>query len=324
VRRREFITGLGGAAAAWPLSTSAQQSTLPVIGVLHSGLPEANRHLLASFQAGLKEAGSVVGQNVLIEYRWAEGRYDRLAELVADLVDRRVAVIAALGGSVSGRAARDATSTIPIVGGDPVTTGLVASFGRPSGSVTGVSLFTVALEAKRVELLHELAPAVATIAVLVNPNHPYAESQKRSVREAGRVMGVSILVLDVGSEHDIDTAFAALVEQRVGALLVCADPLFFSQRDRLVALAMRHAIPTVYEQREFAAAGGLMSYGSSLADAYRQAGVYTGRVLKGEKPADLPVHQPTVFELVINLKSAKALGLTIPPSILIRADEVFE
>jgi putative tryptophan/tyrosine transport system substrate-binding protein len=324
MRRREFIVALGGA-AAWPLAASAQQPPIPVIGFLNS--LSSDWPYLAAFREGLKEIGYVEGQNVAIEYRWAEGHYDRLPGLAADLVRRQVALIAATGGDPSALAAKSATTTIPIVfnvAEDPVKAGLVTSLNRPGGNMTGVSMLTAAMDEKRLELLHELVPRAAVIVVLVNPNFSEAGTESRIVDAAARVLNRQIQILNASNDRDIDVAFAALAQQHVGALLVASDPFFFTRREQLVALAARHAIPTIYFVREFVVAGGLMSYGANFATLYRQLGVYAGRIIRGEKPADLPVVQPTKFEFVINLKTAKSLGLAIPPSLLALADEVIE
>jgi putative tryptophan/tyrosine transport system substrate-binding protein len=327
MKRRVFISLLGGA-VAWPLAASAQQSAMPVIGFLSSGLPGAFARQVAGFRRGLQEAGYVEGQNVAIEYRWAEGQYDRLPELASDLVRRQVAIIVATGGSVSAMAAKAITGTIPIVftsGGDPVRMGLVASINRPGGNVTGVSLFTSALAAKRLALLHELVPTATVIAMLVNPTNPNAEPDTKEVETAARTMGLQLIVLRASNESDLGKVFGTMSQHKVGAVIVGADPFFDNDaRDRMVALAAHHAVPAIYDWRDVAVAGGLLSYGSNLADGYRLAGIYTGRILKGEKPADLPVLQPTKFELVINLKTAKALGLTVPLIMQMTADEVIE
>jgi putative tryptophan/tyrosine transport system substrate-binding protein len=327
MRRREFMTLLGGAAAC-PLAARAQQRpAVPVIGFMNNTSEAQWAHLVTAFRQGLQEIGYVEGQNVTIEYRWAEGQYDRLPALAADLARRQVAVIVATGGSISALAAKVASATIPIVfsiGGDPVKMGLIASLNRPGGNLTGVNIFTAELGSKQLALLHELVPAAATIALLLNPDTTEAEAQSKDVQEAARTLGRQIQILYARSEGDIDAAFVAIVERRTDALVVATDAYFNSRRDQLVALAARHTVPTIYFAREFVAAAGLASYGASLIDAYRQVGIYTGKILKGAKPADLPVLQPTKFELVINLKTAKALSLTVPPNLLAIADEVIE
>jgi putative ABC transport system substrate-binding protein len=326
MRRRNFITILAGA-AAYPLLAGAQQKAMPVIGFLGVASPGPYAPFVAAFHRGLSETGYVEGRNFAIEFRWAEGHYDRLPALATDLVSRKVDVVVTSGGVASALAAKTASSTIPIVsviGGEPVAAGLIASLARPGGNLTGVSFLTVELMPKRLELLCELIPQARVIALLVNPNSPNAELLIRAMQEAARAKGVKLALLKAGTEGEIDAAFASLVQLQAGALVVDPDSLFNAQREQLVALASRHAVPAIYEGRSFAAAGGLISYGTSLTAVYRQVGIYAGRILKGEKPAELPVQQPTTFELVVNLNTAKALGLTVPPSILARADEVIE
>jgi putative tryptophan/tyrosine transport system substrate-binding protein len=326
MRRREFITLTCGA-VAWPLAARAQQAAMPVIGFMNVGTPKEDEHTRAAFQQGVNETGYIEGRNVTIEYHWAEGHADRLPGLAADLVRRRVSVIAATGTRAA-LAAKDATATIPIVfetAGDPIELGLVANLNRPGGNITGMTQLSSELVAKRLGMLHDLIPSATTIGLLVNPSDPRAETQTREMQEAAQALGLQIHVLNASTEGEINTAFAILSQLRLGALLVGTSSLFSSKaREQLVTLAARQGVPAIYQYREYAAVGGLISYGTSLTDAYRQAGIYAGRILKGEKPADLPVLRPTKFELVINLKTAKALGLTIPPGVFSIADEVIE
>jgi putative ABC transport system substrate-binding protein len=325
MRRREFITLLGGAAAAWPLRARAQQAT--VIGFLSSRSPEDSAHLIAAFRRALAEGGFVEGQNVVIEYRWARGQYDLLPAMAADLVTRRVNVLTAAGGEPSALAAKQATATIPIVfsvAGDPVSVGLVESWNRPGGNATGITFPTTRMEPKRLGLLRDLVPGVHLVGVLLNPRLPGAERQLQDIEEAARAVDQPIAVARASTDEELDAAFSALVKEGVGALLVCADPYFDSRRERLLGFAQQHRLPAIYQFREYAVAGGLLSYGISITDAYRQYGVYTASILKGAKPADLPVMQTTKFETVINLKTAKALGIKISDNLLSLADEVIE
>lgn len=326
IRRRHFISALGGAVFAWPLSARAQRPTMPMIGFLSSGSQRTFGDQVAAFRLSLKEAGYVEGQNVAIEYRWADDQYDRLSTMADELVGRAVAVLVASGGTVAARAAKAATASIPIVfitADDPVAAGLVTSLNRPGGNSTGISFISGLLSAKNIELLREVVPTAKLIAVLVNPNSPGTEVQLKDTQDAANTIGVKILVLKASTEHDIDSAFTTLQNEHADALVVVADPLFTC--NLVVPIAARHtAVPTVYFFRECVKAGGLMSYGTSLNDAYLQLGTYVGRILNGEKPADLPVVQPTKFEFVINIKTAKALGLSVPPTLLAITDEVIE
>jgi putative tryptophan/tyrosine transport system substrate-binding protein len=326
MQRREFIRLLGAAATAWP-SAARAQAAVPVIGFLSNLSPDPIAQPMAAFRLALQEAGYTEGRNLAVEYRWAEGHNHLLPELAADLVRRQVTVIVATGGGLSAVAAKAASPTIPIVfstASDPVALGLVAGLNRPGGNATGVFILANSLEAKRLGLLHEIVPHASTIAMLLNPQAPGAQAQLAEVQDAARMLARPITILNATSEADLGAAFAKLSELRVEALLVGADPFFNTRREQLIALATHHAIPAIYEFREFPLAGGLVSYGTSLVNAYHQVGAYTGRILKGEKPSDLPVVQPTKFELVINLKTANALGLTIPQTLLVSADEVIE
>jgi ABC-type uncharacterized transport system substrate-binding protein len=326
IGRREFITLLGGA-AAWPLAARAQQAAMPVIGFLSSGSPDSDPSRLSAVRQGLKETGYIEGRNLTIEYRWAEGHYDRLPALAADLVHHRVAVIVGTGTTPAAFAARAATTTIPIVfiiGGDPVQYGFVASLNRPGGNMTGVSFLNRVIVAKQLEMLHETAPKATVIGFLVNTTNPYVESDTRDAQTAADTVGRKLLVVKAATESDFVTAFATLVQQRAGALLIAGDRFFNNKVDQLIALAARHAMPVLYPWREAAVADGLMSYGANIDDAFHQGGIYAGRILRGEKPADLPVQQAVKVDLVINLKTARALGLTVPLPLLALADEVIE
>jgi putative ABC transport system substrate-binding protein len=327
MRRRELFTLLGSAAAAWPLAARAQQPVMPVIGWLSARSPAEAASVLQAFRQGLGQVGYFEGKNVAIEYRWAEGRYDQLPALAAELVSRHVTVIAATGGEPSPLAAKAATTTIPIVctlGGDPVETGLVASFNRPGGNLTGTTIMTLEMASKRLELVRQLVPNATAIGMLVNPKFPTASAEAREVQDAARSRGIQSNLLNASTESEIDAAFTTAVEQRNGALIVGTDPFLLGQRDQLVQLAARHMVPTIYFLREFVEAGGLMSYGPNIGNGYRQAGVYTGLILNGADPALLPIVRPTQFLFYLNLKTAKTLGLQIPPLLLALADEVIE
>jgi putative ABC transport system substrate-binding protein len=327
MKRRAFITLLGGAAAAWPLAVRAQQPALPVVGFVRITTPEDSAHLVTAFRQGLAEAGYVEGRNVAVEYRYARSQVDQLPALMAELVGQRVAVLAATGGTISARAAKAATTTIPIVfttGDDPVRVGLVASLNQPGGNGTGVSVFSVRLGAKRLGLLLEMVPNTSPIGILVNPTNPDNEDEAKDIQEAARGFGAQVIVAGAGKPEDVEAAFAMFVQRRVRALMIGGDTFFTSWRTQIAVLAARHSLPTSWVSRIEVEAGGLMSYGASIPGVYRQAGVYTGQILKGKKPADLPVQLPTVFEMVINVKTAKALGLEVPSTLLARSDEVIE
>jgi len=327
MRRREFLGLLGGAAAAWPHVARAQQQAPPVVGFMSARAPEDSEHVVQAFHKGLKERGYIEGENVAIEYRWARGDYGRLPALAAELVNRRVNVLVGVGGDASARAAGAATSTIPVVfgmGGDPIKSGLVESFNRPGRNATGFVILSNDLEPKRLGLLKELVPEVSYFGAMLNPNFPPAAGQLRDIEVSAPKIDRRVFVAKASNDADLDTAFAALLRERVGALLVASDPFFDTRRGRIIAFAAQNKLPAIYQFREYAVDGGLISYGPSITDAYRQAGTYTGRILKGEKPADLPVVLPTKFDFVINLKTAKALGLAVSPLLLVRADEVIE
>jgi putative ABC transport system substrate-binding protein len=327
IGRRQFISALGGATLAWPLAVRAQPMSMPVIGYLSSRSRESDIPYVDAIRQGLKEVGYVEDQNVRIEYLWADGHYDRLPEMATDLVRRHVSIIVTSGGITAVLAAKAATSSIPIVfgiGGNPVELGLVASLNAPGGNITGVTTFNTEVVTKALEFLHELVPKVLVIAVLVNPKNPIAAKQFAAIQPAAQAIGEQIVILHASTEHDIDAAFPSLIEQRAGAMFISTDAFFASQRDRLASLAIQHKVPTIYASRQYAEAGGLISYAPNQKDAFRQQGIYAGEILKGAKPADLPIMQPTKYELVLNLKTAKALEIEIPPKILALADEVIE
>jgi len=327
VNRREFITLIGGAVAAWPRGARAQQPAMPVIGFLNSASPEAFGPYVAGFRQGLQEGGYVEGKNIAIDYRWAGGQYNKLPALAAELVSRRVSVIAATGGIPSAQSAKEATASIPIVfvtGNDPVNAGLVPNFNQPGGNITGVAFLINTLGAKRLELLRELIPAATTIGMLVNPTNPDVVPETKDMRAAADAIGRRLIVVNATTERELDQAFSVLAKEHTGALTIAGDPFFATRAQQLAELAARYSLPAIDPLREFPDVGGLMSYGTSVIDAYRQAGTYVARILRGEKPADLPVVQPTKFELVINLKTARALGLDVPPTLLAAAEEVIE
>jgi putative ABC transport system substrate-binding protein len=327
MRRREFITLLGGAAVSWPLTARAQQAAMPVVGWMSGRSPQDSEHLLAAFREGLRETGFVEGESVAIEYSWADGRYEQLREMAADLLRRRIAVLVAVGGDPSALAAKQATSTIPVVfgmGGDPVESGLVTSFNRPGGNTTGFTLLTNLMEPKRIGLLHELVPGISLVGALVNPNFPPAARQLQEIEKAAGTINLRLFAAKASDDAQLDAALVSLLQHRVGALLVAADPYFDTRRDRIIAFAAQNKLPAMYQFREFAVAGGLISYGPRITDSYRQAGIYVGRILRGAKPGDLPVLQPTKFDLVLNMKAANALGLAVPNAIQLLADEVIE
>ncbi len=326
MRRRDFVTGIVGCAAAWPFASVAQQ-LMPVVGFMSSRGPEDSQHLVAAFREGMRTAGFIEGQNVIVKYRWAMGQYDRLPTLAAELVSDRLSLLVATGGEPSVLAAKTAVSSIPIVfttGGDPVRIGLVQSLSHPGGNMTGVSLLTTAPEAKRLGLLRELVPTAAVFGVLIDPNYHEAEEQAREVLEASQTLGKRIEIVYAGNDRDLELAFSSLIERKASVLLVTSDPFFDTRRDRIIELAARFSLPAIYQFREYAAAGGLMSYGINLADGYRQVGVYAGQILKGVPPANLPIYQSVKFEFVLNLRTAHSLSIEVPPALSARADEIIE